>query len=98
MLSVQNDEEPQLSSGQKEGYILLKYRVNVMEELKNAGYSGYFLEKNKVFSPSALQKFRHDIVVGIETLNRLCTLLQCQPGDLLVWIPDNEAQADDTAQ
>lgn len=74
---------------------MLKYKINVMESLKNAGYSGYFLEKNKVFSPSALQKFRHNVVVGINSLDRLCSLLHCQPGDLIAWIPDSPAQDDD---
>lgn len=24
-----------------------------------------------------------------DTLNGICTFLRCQPGDLLVWVPDN---------
>ncbi len=28
--------------------------------------------------------------VRLETLERICQALQCQPGDLLEWIPDEE--------
>ncbi len=30
--------------------------------------------------------------IPLETLDKLCTALNCQPGDLLVWIPDNGGQ------
>lgn len=28
--------------------------------------------------------------VKVETLNRLCRILDCQPGDLLEYVPDEE--------
>ena len=28
--------------------------------------------------------------VRLETLERICEALQCQPGDLLEWIPDGD--------
>ena len=30
------------------------------------------------------------MAVKLSTLNKICTYLQCQPGDLLEWIPDPE--------
>ena len=32
--------------------------------------------------------------VRLETLERICQALQCQPGDLLEWIPDEEDRAE----
>lgn len=29
--------------------------------------------------------------VRFDTINRICEVLQCQPGDLLVWEPDPQA-------
>lgn len=29
--------------------------------------------------------------VRFETLERICEALRCQPGDLLEWVPDDEA-------
>lgn len=33
--------------------------------------------------------------VRFSTLEAICTYLQCQPGDLLVWEPDSGAAAQD---
>jgi len=30
--------------------------------------------------------------VRLETLDRICQALQCQPGDILEWIPDEDDQ------
>ena len=67
---------------------MLKYKENVLELLKNAGYSTYLLTKNKVFGPQTIQDMRNGKIIGIKSLDTVCTLLQCQPGDLLEWIPD----------
>ena len=29
--------------------------------------------------------------VRFSTLDAICRVLQCQPGDILVWVPDSEA-------
>lgn len=73
---------------------MLVYKINVMKTLKEAGYSSYFMEKNKVFGSADLQKMRKGIVVGINSLGRLCSILHCQPGDLIEWRPDSPAQDD----
>ena len=74
---------------------MLVYKQNVMKMLKNAGYSSYKLERSYIFSSTELQKMRRGVVVGIKSLERLCTLLHCQPGDLIAWVAD-DAQDDDS--
>ena len=72
---------------------MLKYKKNVMELLKNAGYSSYFLEKNKIFGSKDLQKMRTESgMIGSKCLDRLCGLLHCQPGDLIEYIPDSDEE------
>ncbi len=34
--------------------------------------------------------------VRMETMNRLCKALNCQPGDLFEWVPDETEGVDDT--
>ena len=74
---------------------MLVYKENVMKMLKNAGYSSYKLERSYIFSSTELQKMRRGKVVGIKSIDRLCTLLHCQPGDLIEWIPDS-TEGDDS--
>ena len=65
---------------------MIHYKINVLHELKEAGYSSYRLQKEKIFSAGMIDKVRKgDVSITVDTLNTLCTLLQCQPGDILEW-------------
>ena len=68
---------------------MIRYKINIMEELKKAGFSTYRLRNEKKFSESTMQKFRTgDTTISVVSLNVVCNLLDCQPGDLLVFVPD----------
>ena len=56
-----------------------------MEELKNKGYSSYKLRKEKLMGEAQIQKIRDNELVSKETLNTICKLLNCQPGDILEY-------------
>ena len=61
----------------------LRYKIDVLAALKEAGYSSYRLRKEKLLSESTLQKLRDGIIVSTDIIEQLCGLLNCQPGDLL---------------
>lgn len=61
----------------------LRYKIDVLAALKEAGYSSYRLRKEKLLSESTLQKLRDGIIVSTDVTEQLCGLLNCQPGDLL---------------
>ena len=66
---------------------MLKYRVNILQELKNAGYSSYRLRQEKVLAEGTLQKMRSgNIAITLESLGVICDILKCQPGDLVEWV------------
>ena len=65
---------------------MLKYK-EVLKQLKQNGYSTYYLSKNKIMGNSKIQNIR-DNKVDAKTINQICQLLNCQPGDILVYIPD----------
>ena len=68
----------------------IKYKTNVLELLKSKGYSTYKLRKEKILGESTLQKMRTSTLLSWAELNTVCSLLNCQPGDLLEYIPDTE--------
>ena len=71
---------------------MIKYKVDIGEQLKKAGYSSYRLRKEKLLAESTLQKFRKgNTSITVDNLDTVCGLLECQPGDLLEYVPD-EAQ------
>lgn len=63
----------------------IKYKIDVLAELKNAGYSSYRLRQDKIFGERTIQKFRNKEIVSADNLATLCELLNCQPGDILEY-------------
>lgn len=60
----------------------------LFKQLKNQGISTYFLRQNRIIGESTLTKLRNNEPVSITTIDRLCNLLNCQPGDLLTHVPE----------
>lgn len=71
---------------------MLVYKLDILAALKNNGYTTYRIKKEKILSESTLQKFRHKEGISWSNLDALCSLLQCQPGDLIAYIPDEQQQ------
>ena len=63
----------------------LQFKVNILESLKEKGYTTYKLRKDNILSQSTLQKLREGKGLAWENIERLCALLDCQPGDLLEY-------------
>lgn len=67
---------------------MLIYKINVLEQLKQSGYNTNRIRKEKLLNESALQYLREGRPIGAKALNNLCRLLDCQPGDILEYVPD----------
>ena len=76
---------------------MVKYRQDIMQRLKEAGYSSTTLRRDKIFGESVMQAFRTGAVFPNKSLDRLCELLRCQPGDILEYVPDEQASNEDNA-
>ena len=63
----------------------LKYKINVLEALKEKGYSSYILRKEKLLSESTVQKLREGEGIAWDNLETLCRLLDCDISDLLEY-------------
>lgn len=68
---------------------MIKYKIDILQALKDAGYSTYKIRKEKVFNETQLQNIRDNKLLSQDALNKLCLLLNCQPGDILEYIPDS---------
>lgn len=64
---------------------MIVYKIDVMNALKNAGYSSYRLRKEKLIGEAMLQKIRQGEMMSWETLSKVCKMLNCQPGDILAY-------------
>ena len=68
----------------------IKYKIDVLSELKKAGYTTYKIKQEKLFSESTVQKFRNGESVSWKNINTLCKLLNCQPGDIMEYEEEQE--------
>ena len=66
----------------------IRYKVDIMAKLKEKGYSSTKIREEKLIGQSYLQQLRHGELVSWKTLDTICTLLDCQPGDLLEYIKE----------
>ena len=69
---------------------MLRYKIDILESLKEKGFSSYKIRKDKLIGESQLQKIRTGEIASKDTLNKICKLLNCQPGDILEYIEDVE--------
>lgn len=67
----------------------IKYKIDVLDALKKAGYSSYKIRQDKLLGERVLSRLRHQESVSYDVLALVCKLLNCQPGDLLEYVPDN---------
>jgi hypothetical protein len=61
-----------------------------MHELKKIGYSTYKIRQEKILGQATIQKLNSGGLPSWAELNKICTLLNCQPGDLVEYMPDKE--------
>ena len=73
---------------------MIKYKIDVLTELKKAGYSTYRLRKENIFGQETIQKIRKKEVVYCTTFDKICEMLHCQPGDILEYTPSNQQEQD----
>jgi len=66
----------------------LRYKVDVLEALKEKGYTTYTLRKENKLSQSTIQKLREGKGVAWENIENLCSLLECQPADLIEYVKE----------
>lgn len=62
------------------------YRFDVLDALKDAGYNTTRLRKEKLLGENAIQSLRHNEIVGIKALEKICSLLNMQPGSIIKYI------------
>jgi putative transcriptional regulator len=66
----------------------LQYKINVLDALKEKGFTTYALRKEKLLSESTIQKLRVGEGVAWDNIETLCKLLDCDVGDLLEYIKE----------
>ena len=71
---------------------MIKYKIDILAELKNRGYTTYKLMHEKLIYSKTIEYIRRGDIVSGKGLDTICRLLECQPGDIIEYVPDDENQ------
>lgn len=71
---------------------MLEYKIDVIASLKSKGYNSTRILHEGLISQSAMQKLRKNEMIGIKTLERLCELLNMQPGNIIKYTADKQSK------
>ena len=72
----------------------IKYKIDVITALKEAGYNTSKIRKDKIMGESMLQKIRSGQMVSWATLDTICNLLSLQPGDIIEFVKEDNTEAE----
>ncbi len=61
--------------------------------MKERGISQYALIKHYHVSPGQITRLKRNESVSTHTIEQFCKILNCQVGDIMEYIPDEEPQA-----
>ena len=65
---------------------MIKYKIDVLESLKESGYTTTKLRREKLLGENAIQSLRHGDMVGMVALDKICILLDMQPGNIIKYV------------
>ena len=71
-----------------------KWKVNVLQKLKDAGYNTNRIKKENLIHDAMLQKIRRGEMVSWATLETICDLLSLQPGDIIEFVKADGPEAE----
>lgn len=63
----------------------IRYKLDIMQALRDAGYNPQRIRDEKIIGQATLQQLRRGELVSWKTIETICKLLNCQPGDILEY-------------
>lgn len=62
---------------------MIRYKIDVLEELKDKGYTTYILRKNKYLSETTIANIRSGKPVTMGALDAICVMLRKRPEQII---------------
>lgn len=70
---------------------MLRYTIDVADALERKGFNTYKAKKTKLLSQDTLRKLKNeDTNISLESLNRICMILDLQPKNIIEYVEDVE--------
>ena len=62
---------------------MIRYKRDILEDLKEKGYTSTIIKRDNLLPSQTLQNIKSGKSITLDTLNKLCIMLRCQPSDLI---------------
>ena len=62
----------------------------LLKLMSEKGITSYTIKKNKIIGQATLKKIKDGGDIDTRTISKLCKLSNCQPGDILEYVEDEE--------
>lgn len=70
---------------------MINYKIDILEELKNKGYTTYVLRKHKYLSETTISNIRAGKPITMNALDAICVMLRKSPEEIINFeISDND--------
>lgn len=70
---------------------MLIYKINIADALERKGFNTYKVKTTKILSQNTLNKIkREDTSMSLESLNKICMILDMQPKDLIEYVENED--------
>jgi len=64
---------------------------DIMKRLADAGWSSYKIRRAGALSEGTLSRIRNGESITTDTVDKICELCDCQPGDVLEYVKSERA-------
>ncbi len=72
---------------------MIRYKIDIMKELKRRGYNYMRIKKEKLLSGQTLENIKQGKSITLDTLNKLCLMTKLSVGDIIeVVVTDEEKE------
>lgn len=69
---------------------MIRYKIDVVKALKEKGYNTNVIKRDKLLPGQTLTNITDGKTISLDTLNKICIMLRCQPSDLIECVVTDE--------
>ena len=62
---------------------MIRYKMDILKALNEKGYTSTIVKRDGLLPSQTFQNIKAGKSITLDTLNKLCVMLRCQPGDLI---------------
>lgn len=66
--------------------------------LSEQGINSYTIKKEKIIGQASYKKIKEGGDIDTRTISKLCQYLNCQPGDILEYVPETSEKVDNLSK